>query len=76
MTRRKRGGEGLQPYMGSSILNAIDYSVRWGGGGQHDWHTFSRPHVPLAPSISHSTSALSIPLHRPTTVLLAFLSPQ
>ena len=40
---------------------------------QHDWHTSSRPHIALAPSTSHSSSALSIPLHRPTSVLLAFL---
>ena len=33
-------------------------------------HSFSRPHGPLAPFTSHSGSALSIPLHRPTTVLL------
>ena len=39
--------------------------------GQQDWHTFSRPHGPLAPSISHSGSVLYIPLHCPTTVLLA-----
>ena len=42
-------------------------------------HSFSRPHGPLAPSTSYSSSALSIPSHRPTTVLLAFLlifSPQ
>ena len=48
------------------ILNALDHSVRWG-------NTFSRAHGPLAPSTSHSSSALSIPLYRPTTVLLAFL---
>ena len=36
-------------------------------------HSFSRPHGPLAPSTSHSNSALSIPLHRPSTVLLVFL---
>ena len=34
-------------------------------------HSFSRPHGPLAPSTSHSSSALSVPLLRPTTVLLA-----
>ena len=36
-------------------------------------HSFSRPPGPLAPSTSHSSSAQSIPLHRPSTVLLAFL---
>ena len=35
-------------------------------------HSLSRPHCPLAPSTSHPSSAMSIPLHRPTT-LLAFL---
>ena len=29
-------------------------------GRQHNWRTFSRPHGPLAPSISHSSSAMSI----------------
>ena len=41
--------------------------------GQHEWHAFSSPHGPVAPSTSHSSTALSIPLHRPTTVLLSFL---
>ena len=36
-------------------------------------HSLSRPHGPLAPSMSHSSSALSIPLHCPITVFLAFL---
>ena len=36
-------------------------------------HASSRPHRPLAPSTSHSSSLMSIPLHRPTTVLLLFL---
>ena len=47
--------------------------------GEHDWHAFSRLHAALVPSTSHSSSTLSVPLHRPTTVLLAFLvifSPQ
>ena len=42
-------------------------------------HSFSRPHSPLAPSTSHSGSALSILLRRPTTILLAcvvIFSPQ
>ena len=35
--------------------------------------TFSSPYGPLAPSSSHSSSALSIPIRHPCTVLLAFL---
>ena len=34
---------------------------------------FSRPRCPLAPSTSHSSSTLSLPLHCPTTVLLIVL---
>ena len=40
---------------------------------QHDWSAFSRRHRRLAPSTSHSSSPMSIPLHCPTTVLLTFL---
>ena len=41
-----------------------NFFFRW---GQHDWHTFYRPHSPLVPSTSHSSSALSIPLHHTIT---------
>ena len=39
-------------------------------------HSFSRPHGPLASSTSHSSSALSIPLHHPTTAFLVIFSLQ
>ena len=55
-------------YEWAGLLNAIDYSARW---GQHDRHAFSRAH---SGSLHNSfNSALSIPLHRPTIVLPAVL---
>ena len=58
------------------LLNPIIQSA-----GSNTTDTLSSGHMVLcmAPSTSHSSSALSIPLHHPTTVLLAFLvisSPQ
>ena len=51
-------------------LHSIDCLIRW----QRDRHAFSRPHGPLVPFSSHSDLAqLSIPLYRPSIVLLFFL---
>ena len=59
-------------------LGGLHLSLEWRKPWQRpscreDWYAFSRPHIPLDPSTCHSSSAPSIPSHRPTTILLAFL---
>ena len=58
-----------------SVLKCHDHDCRrlFSPLRQCDRHTFPRPHGSLAPSTSHSSSDMSIPLHRPTNVLFAFL---
>ena len=49
---------------GLPLINAQDYSVLWGA---------TTDTLSVAPSTSHSKSALSIPLYHPSIVLLDFL---
>ena len=49
-------------YFAQVFLNliALDYIHPVGVGKQRGWHACSRPHRPLAPSTSHSSSLMSI----------------